>query len=277
VAGALTTRPSRADSQCVAGMNEVLVPPRRLGALLRESRVAAGEELADVAARSDRFTVVDLDDLEHGRRPLDDSLLREVVEIYGVDCDDVIPQRSRLMIDLDEGLISVDATHERVQENPEPDEVLIRYLALVHRLRGQPVGTAIGIRELDIAVLASALELDDAEIERRLRRLLGDPEPVEASERALRRRLLVPLAGVVVATTAIGVLVLISDDISDTDPNRILVQVPPETQVGDAAIVERTEIVEGSESGPPAGTGEVETDIGDAAVVERGAPPSTPN
>lgn len=224
------------------GIDDVLVPPRRLGALLRESRVTAGEDLADVASRSERLTAADLDDLEHGRRTLDDSLLREVVEMYGVEGTDLLPHRSRLVIDLEEGLISVASIHVPFEADPGPDVVLVRYLALVHRLRGLSVRTAVKIRDLDIGVLATALEFDDHEIERRLQALMTDREPVKASERDLRRRLLVPLAGVVVASTAVGVLVLVSEDttrVGPSDPGHVMVQIAGDTDIGDAVVIER--------------------------------------
>lgn len=226
----------------MSDINDVLVPPRRLGALLRESRVAAGEDLGDVASRSERLTVGDLDDLEHGRRTLDDALLREVVDMYGVEVTELLPGRSSLTIDLDEGLISVGASHVMLDAEPGPDVVLVRYLALVHRLRGLPVGTPLQIRDLDIGVLATALELDDDEIERRLQEFMAECEPVKATERDLRRRLLVPLAGVVVASTAVGVLVLVNEDATDIgtpDPGRVMVQIDVDTDIGDAVVVER--------------------------------------
>ena len=46
-----------------------LVPPRRLGTLLREARVAAGLDLADLIEGTS-LSVVELDDIEHGRRDL---------------------------------------------------------------------------------------------------------------------------------------------------------------------------------------------------------------
>jgi len=234
--------------------DDVLVPPRRLGTLLRQSRVAAGEDLADVASRARSLTARDLDAFEHGRRMLDDVVLRELIDAYGVEEAELLPQRSRLVVDLDEGLISVDATRVEVNDDRAPDNVLVRYLALIHRLRGVPVGTPVKIRELDIGILASALRLDESEVERRLHDLMReDDDRVEVSERRLRRRVLVPLAGVVVATTAIGVLVLVGDEdgeIGTTNPGEVMMR-----------------ITDASSSTQPAAL-QVETDIGDAVVVE---------
>ena len=59
-----------------------LCPPQRLGVLLRQTRVDAGLDLAELSARSELLTMVDLDDLEHGRRTLDDDTLRHLVDLY---------------------------------------------------------------------------------------------------------------------------------------------------------------------------------------------------
>ena len=157
------------------------------------------------------------------------------------------------MIDLDEGLISVAATHVPLDAGSGTDLVLVRYLALVHRLRGLPVGTAVKIRDLDIAVLAVALETDEDQIERRLQGLMTDLGPVKMSERDLRHRLLVPLAGVVVASTAVGVLLLVSEDATNdgtSDPDRVITQITGDAEIDDAI--------------------HVTTDVGDAVVIERG-------
>lgn len=258
-------------------IDDVLVPPRRFGSLLRESRVAAGEELSDVAARSEKMTVVDLDDLEHGRRSIDDGLLVEVVEMYGMDASEMFPQRTRLMIDLNEGVIAVDTTQIAVETAADADAVLIRYLALVHRLRGQSVGTTVQIRELDVGILASALELHDGEIERRLHRLMGD-EAVEVSARKLRKRLVLPLAGVVVAITAVGVLVLVADDgpgVDGTDPSQVMMNI--EAQTGTAIAVQSPALARNVAPASATGVTPVpETDVGEAAVVEAVVPAPAP-
>ena len=254
--------------------DDVLVPPRRLGTFLRQSRVAAGEDLADVASRSQLLTVEELDRLEHGRRELDDRVLRDVIDAYGVDEAELLPQRSRLVIDLDEGRISVDAARVEMDGDVAPDAVLIRYLALIHRLREVPVGTSIKIRELDIGILASALSLDGSEVERRLRRLMtADDGRVKESERQLRRRVLVPLAGVVVATTSIGVLLLVGEDggeIGTTQPDEVMMRVADES-TSVSAVNRSLE----SDPGEAGATERPATEIADAAVIESGGEQST--
>ncbi len=248
-----------------------LVPPRRLGEALRRRRESRAIELDELAARSDRVTAVDLGDIESGRRPVDDDLVAHLLALYGVDDAELLPGRTRLVIDLDEGLLHIDDTTAALGPRPggrgsvprltgtsdrppgapavEPDDVLARYLALVWRLRGVEPGTVIALRDLDVQVLADALELGPEAVERRLRHLLTADRSRRTS-RLLRRRLLVPAVGVVVAATAVGVLVLVADDAPTPDP-------APSVSIGDATVVEAP--------GPS-------VSIGDATVLEAPAP-----
>ena len=111
-----------------------LVPPRRLGGLLRETRLGAGLELEDLTGRCG-LTVVELGDIEHGRAPLTEELLARVAGAYGVQGMDLVPARAQLVIDLDEGLLAADRS-EVALPGDAPDAVLARYLALVPYIRG---------------------------------------------------------------------------------------------------------------------------------------------
>lgn len=206
-----------------------LVPPRRLGMLLREARVAAGLELAALIDGTD-LSVVELDDIEHGRRELDEATLETLVRIYGIEDTGIVPARSRLVIDLDEGRIAVNHTDLEVDPLAGPDAVLARYLALVYRLRDLPVGAAVHLRDVDIEVLGNALELATEEVESRLDRLIADETSVAEDQKRIRRQLVMPLVGVVIAATTVGTLVLVTED--DDVPT------PPATVIGDAAIEE---------------------------------------
>ena len=177
-----------------------LVPPRRLGALLREARVTAGLELDEIALEQTGLTVVDLDDFEHGRRIIDDSTLSRLVELYGVQDADLLPPRSQLVIDLDEGRITVDESETWTEDDEMSgvDAVLARYLALVYHLRDLPLGSPIGLRDIDLDVLSVALELEATDIERRLKELMRSEDVIAADQRRIKRRMLMPLVGVVI-------------------------------------------------------------------------------
>lgn len=233
---------------------DTLVPPRRLGNLLRQARVAAGLNLADLTVHTD-LTTVDLDDLEHGRRLVDDALLDELIRLYGVEDAGLVPERSQLIIDLDEGRIAVARSDIAVGEMSGPDAILARYLALVYRLRELPIGSPIGLRDIDMDVLSTALKLETTDIEGRLKRLMANEDEIEKDQRRIRRRLLLPLVGVVIAATASGVLVLVAEN--NTEPEvttSTAVMIDADTDVGTAAVAAATT---------------VETDLGNgAATVE---------
>ncbi|MEM8704857.1 MAG: helix-turn-helix domain-containing protein [Actinomycetota bacterium] len=195
-----------------------LVPPRRLGGLLRQTRVAAGMELQDLATDAG-LTVVDLDDIEHGRRLIDDDLLARLAALYGIERAGLLPERAQLVIDLDEGRVAIDDRDASVPgELDGADAILARYLALVYHLRELPLGTKIGLRDADVDVLAAALGMTSPEVEVRLFALMADEDTVARDQQRIRRRLLLPLVGVVIAAVSSGVLLLVADA-DDGDQN----------------------------------------------------------
>ncbi len=255
----------------------VLVPPRRLGALLRQARTAAGLELGELAGVAD-LSISDLDEVEHGHRVIDDELLSRLIVLYGVEDAGLVPQRSQLVIDLDEGRVEVH--HHRsvaagLPETAAPDAILARYLALVERLRELPLGTPLALRDLDLDVLSTALQLDSHEVEHRLHRLMADEETIEHDQRRIRRRLLLPLVGVVIAATAVGTLLLVAEDDPSPAPTPAgsVVVEPGTARVADPVVVD-------APSSPPSIADAVVVDappvvpeIGDAVVVESGEVP----
>ncbi|GJM38674.1 MAG: hypothetical protein DHS20C19_20410 [Acidimicrobiales bacterium] len=217
-----------------------LVPPRRLGGLLREARVAAGLELGDLIEGTE-LSVVELDDIEHGRRDLDEGTLNTLVRIYGVEDAGLVPSRAQLVIDLDEGRIAVSHTDLDVDPLSGPDAVLARYLALVYRLRGLQIGASLHLRDVDVEVLSTALELEAADVEARLHRLIHDESTIEKDQRRIRRQLLMPLVGVVIAATAIGTLVLVAEGEPPADPP--VITTDQATDIGTAAVQESTGVI----------------------------------
>lgn len=188
-----------------------LVPPRRLGTLLRQAREASGRELTDLTVRS-RLSVVELDDIEHGRRQLDEATMQALVEAYGIDASSLVPARSQLTIDLDDGRVAIEKSDIDVDASYGADAVLIRYLALVYRLRDLPLGTRLPLRDIDIEVLSGALSLGSGDVESRLYRLMSAGSDIAADQRRIRRQLLMPLVGVIVAATGVGTLVLVAGE-----------------------------------------------------------------
>ncbi len=189
-----------------------LVPPRRLGELLVERRTSLGLTIEDLASAESTFGSADLRAIERGERALDDAQVHRLLQLYKADAGPVIPERSQLVIDLDEGSLSV---ADRALVLPigtdlttEFDDVLGRYLSLLYLLRGLEPGEHVSLRDDDLAVLAVALGRPVGEVRARLKALMlaGRAEPWF---QRLRHRLAVPAAGVLVGLTAVGGLVIV--------------------------------------------------------------------
>jgi len=214
---------------------ELLVPPRRLGRLLAEARLERGLTVADVAEQiGGALDEIDLLEIETGRRAIADHDLNTLSELYGVKTSSMVPGRSELVIDLDEGLISADGTVRELTDHESDagrEEVLSKYLALVYTLRGQEPGTSIPLRLGDLDVLAEVFDSDRRDLEDELVALMvARPEPVKKRFRLLRGRTVVPVVGVLVASTTMGALVLDSKDSSAAGNDR-----PASEQVVDDA------------------------------------------
>jgi hypothetical protein len=215
-----------------------LIPPRRLGRLLAEARVAQGMSVAD-ACRSLEVTLAEHDviAIEVGRRPVSEPELRALALLYGIEVSEVVPRRCRLAVDLQEGCIDA-GDGGRVATGTRRREVLRRYLGLVYAMRDEEPGTVVPLRFDDVEVLAAALDWDHLGVEQELVELMRGPvTPLRVRVAAMRGRVLVPLAGVVVAATAAGTLVLVPADDSAAEDGPAPATVPVE--IGDAVVQER--------------------------------------
>ncbi|HEX7095292.1 MAG TPA: helix-turn-helix transcriptional regulator [Acidimicrobiales bacterium] len=239
----------------------LLVPPVRLGRLLREAREAKGESIGDLARRCgfayDEGWFVDL---ESGRVPLDEPLVRWLSALYGITAGELVPARSQLVVDLDEGLLVVGGRsvpvfgHGPATGPAAVERVLTNYLALVYLLRDAPVGTPIPLREGDVDVLAHTLQRNRRDVQASLGRLMGaESTSVEQRSQLLRRRLVVPVAGILVGLTAVGGLLLVKATDSDS---------PAEERPA-------------TEAGPSVEAKDIPVEIGDPAVLERGGVQTT--
>ncbi len=221
----MTTQEQQTEEQERAGGLDVLpdpweqaglIPPRRLGSLLSESRAAKGLTLADMAIESaGRFSLSALASIERGTTPVFGPDLEEIVELYGLESDSFIPTRSRLVLDLDEGRMWVSETRHRSKLGRQAtrSEVLSRYLSMVYCMRGVDPGTQITLRAEDLDVLQDSLGLGIGRIVSELEVLMDDPEgQVSWRSRLLKRSVLVPAAGLLVAFFGAGALVLTSGD-----------------------------------------------------------------
>lgn len=245
-----------------------LVPPRRLGALLRQSRLAGSITLETLA--TPELTVVDLDDIEHGRRLVDDVMLGRLVTLYGVEDANLLPARSQLVIDLDEGRVAIDDAGLDTGDFSGPDAVLARYLALVYHLRELPLGSPIALRDLDLDVLSTALEMKTEDVSERLLGLMDDEDAIARDQKRIRRRMLLPLVGVVIAAVSGGALLLVAESDEAPEPTRGAAQANTTArEVAPDAAAERAVRTDIGPGGAVLENPDVVTEIGTPAVEER--------
>jgi hypothetical protein len=220
--------------------SELLVPPRRLGNLLAQARITGGYSLEEACGLlGDGWDPLSLLEVETGRRRLDDREVEQLASAYEIQTSMLIPQRSRLVIDINEGTMLVGGQEVAFgRSEPERNEVLARYLSMVYVMRGIEPGTVVPLRRPDLEVLESVFSVERTTIEQELEELMVDATgSVTYRTRRLSGRLLVPIVGVVVAATTAGVLLLVNHDAgasavpAGSDP--------VEVQIGQAVVQER--------------------------------------
>jgi transcriptional regulator with XRE-family HTH domain len=220
---------------------ELLVPPRRLGNLLAQARLAGGYSLEEAAAvLGGSWNALNLLEAETGRRHLSDDEVLQITEVYEIPTSTLIPARSRLVVDITEGTLSVGGETVRFEASaPERRDVLSRYLSMVYAMRHVRPGQEVPLRDPDLEVLEGVFSRPRAQIEEELHLLMTDPTgSVGYRTNRLRGRILVPVVGVVVAATAIGTLLLVTND-SGASAGPVKSGDAVEVEIGDAVVQER--------------------------------------
>lgn len=252
-------------------------PPERLGLLLAEARTRQGLGLSEVAERIESdLDATQLMALESGVLEVDQSVIEELSLTYGVEPDALVPPRSALIIDLNEGYLRAGPDTALLSDGAGRDAVLDRYLEMVWELRSVQPGTIVPLRGADIAALSAQLGAEPEVLESQLRRLMV------AKSRRPNNKVLIGLAAAVLAVTG-GVIAwqVTGDEPQSTEPTAVqevtttttLDALPPAptAEVGEPEVIERdASDVPGSadlDALPPAPTAE----IGDAATQEREA------
>lgn len=193
---------------------ELLVPPRRLGQLLAETRIEQGYTLDEAAeALGDGWTPLELLEIETGHRPTIDRDLAALTSLYGIETGDMIPDRSALVLDLNEGVLAVGPHTVRLaDDHVRRQDLLSNYLSLVYMMRDVRPGIAVPLRYGDLNTLAFVTELSKREVEDELRHMMVEGVHVlDKKRRRFRNRLLIPAIGVVVAVTTAGTLLFTRD------------------------------------------------------------------
>ena len=209
-----------ADDLGMSGHGESPIPAHRFGALLTTSRVSRGLELEDLVEISGgSYSAEALFKAERGLLQLEDDVLRRLCRLYEVKVGSAQDNRSRLVVDLssrrlavgdqsiDLKLGGIDRSDEEQHER-QVAYILERYLSLVYILRQIDPGEQLPLREPDLLVLSQSLTYEVESLERLLTSMMRSPA-VSGRTKALLKRFLVPNAGLMVGTLALGALVII--------------------------------------------------------------------
>jgi hypothetical protein len=220
-----------------------LAPPRRLGMLLAQARLESGATLEELAASSTEWSVARLEAVERGGLEVDDGQLAGVARLYGVDVATIVPPRSKLVVDLDEGILRVDGRRSatEVGDGADRHEVLARYLALVYSMRQVQPGSEITLRVDDLDVLGTCLRVGRQTLIADLESLMTNPDDLVGWRlRLLRKKVLVPAAGILISFCGAGALILASGETATASPPAGAQVVSTTTSsgvsIGDAAV-----------------------------------------
>jgi len=124
---------------------------------LAEHRTSQGLDLVELAKRSNhQFSASFLQDAERGRIKLDDKTIDSLLDLYQVNTEPVIPQRSELVLDLNHRQLRV-GDQSVAFESDGIQDVLTRYVSLIYMLRGLTPGSDLVLRDRDIEVLSRSL------------------------------------------------------------------------------------------------------------------------
>ena len=239
----------------------LLVPPRRFGELLVQRRTEMGRSTVDVERLAlGRFSAGELVMFETGLTAPTDEQLRHLAVVYGLDLSSITPQRALLEIDRNEGIVQIGPETERFDPSQDDREILLRYLAIVYRMRSINPGVSIPARTDDLSTLALVFSTTPDEMRSTLDTLMLR-ERVELRRRHndLKRRLVVPGLGVLVALTSVGGLLLVRNSAGSAAAS--VVPVPTTSvsvDIGTALVLERSD-----------GSASANYAIGDALVIER--------
>lgn len=239
-----------------APVSDLLVPPARLAASLIASRERQKLSLSDMELRAGgAFSLGELTQIEAGRLALRDPDLRVLAQAYGIDLSTVVPCRASLIIDRHEGRVALGDSVGTFKPQDDDRKIMLRYLALVYRIRNTPPGKTIASRDDDLTVLAAVFGTTSEQVRTELEQLMSLAAPeIRFQYGTFRNRLVIPALGILVALTAAGGLLLTS--------NVPVTAAAKPANIGTALTVERS----------AAG----ETNIGEAVTIQR-SPVGTTN
>jgi hypothetical protein len=219
---------------------ETLVPPARLASLLIAARTTSGLELSDIElAGGGSFSMGDLRQIEAGSVTLSDTELRTIAQIYNVDLGTVAPGRSTLEIDRSEGLLIVGGSTKRFLPDDDDRKIMLRYLALVYKMRDTKPGKPLGPRDNDLAVLAEVFGCSVIDVRDQFDHLTTTAvREIQSFHGSLGWRKILPGLGVLVAITAAGGL-LLTQQHSSTPVRPATPVVSAQINIGEPLVITR--------------------------------------
>jgi transcriptional regulator with XRE-family HTH domain len=183
------------------------MPAARVGWLVARARAVAGITDRDLASslglplravrRWERGDVV----------PTDDEV-EAIAAACGTRLTELLPRRASVSYDPATGIMRMGDQAVALAANMvDNDTVLGAYIGMVRRQRGLRPDQDVKVRQEDLEALGEALDLDDEELEERLVRVIGMSRTQAAAVRAqlLRRRLAVPMVGMLAGLSLLGV------------------------------------------------------------------------
>lgn len=249
-----------------APASDLLVPPARLASCLVEARANQSISLSDIELRArGAFSLGELRQIEAGQLALRDPDLRVLAAAYGIDLANIVPGRAALIIDRNEGLVSVGESVGKFNPHADDRKIMLRYLALIYRIRNATPGKPIPSRDDDLEVLAAVFGTSSTEVRKELEALMSAAAPeIRFQFGAFRNRLIVPALGVLVAITAAGGLLL-------TSSSPVTAASASKANIGEAVTIERSATpstnIDSAVTIERAAAGT--TNIGDALTIER--------
>lgn len=185
-----------------------LIPPARLAVLLAAKRRESGLDLADLACSSNqRFSPTLLEQIEKGQVHLDNATISDVAKVYGLQPGASLPHRSKLVLDLNAQHLAVGDTMLPFKTSTT-DAVLERYVSLLYLLRDEQPGRVLPLRDDDLDVLGSTLDLSVGRLRGDLRSIMDAASPSQQMS-WLSRHLSLAAAGLLVGVTTAGSLIML--------------------------------------------------------------------
>ena len=166
------------------------VPTARLAQLLVIARGGTGMSLEDmVEVFKGRFTVFQLMQLEAAILPINDDDLRAIAKAYGLDYAIFAPERGVLRIDLSGLSIAIGNHESAFDAGSDSTQILIRYLALLYKLRKVAPGEPLVLRDPDLNVLAQTYSCSVEQVKQALLHLMtSNVAEIRAQLKALTKR-----------------------------------------------------------------------------------------